>query len=306
MKEKEIKQICIKRVERSLLPADCFYENGCFIAELNPRQKSIESEYPLRICNFFVAIIREGEGRIGINQNEYRLSGPALLINTPNNIITTQPDGATDSYSGCLISFDEEFLQSISIDTQRLLPLFLAIRSEPLFSIPLEECDELIRIVREIKAELTPEQRGEFFREILQSYFAILLYRIGEIIQKRRGRTFTESQSPSVKSRNKEYFESFMKHLAENFREERSLGFYASKLCITPKYLTTIIKRESGRSASEWIDLCVIQEAKNLLRYSSLSIQEISFRLNFPNQSFFGKYFKHHTGYSPTAYKMAK
>ena len=84
------------------------------------------------------------------------------------------------------------------------------------------------------------------------------------------------------------------------------MGFYARQLCITPKYLTTLIKRISGLSVSEWIDNYVIIEAKTLLKYSTMSIQEIAYCLNFPNQSFFGKYFRSHTGMTPSAYRMSK
>ena len=81
------------------------------------------------------------------------------------------------------------------------------------------------------------------------------------------------------------------------------MGFYARQLCITPKYLTTLIKRISGLSVSEWIDNYVILVAKTLLKYSTMSIQEIAYYLNFPNQSFFGSYFKRNTGMSPSQYK---
>jgi len=77
----------------------------------------------------------------------------------------------------------------------------------------------------------------------------------------------------------------------------------ARQLCITPKYLTTLIKRISGKSVSEWIDSYVILEAKTLLKYSNMSVQEIAYYLNFPNQSFFGSYFKRNTGMSPSQYK---
>ena len=75
---------------------------------------------------------------------------------------------------------------------------------------------------------------------------------------------------------------------------------------LTPKYLTTIIRKTTGRTASEWIDDYVVLEAKNLLKYSTMSIQEVAYSLNFPNQSFFGKYFKEHTGLTPTAYRTGK
>ena len=72
---------------------------------------------------------------------------------------------------------------------------------------------------------------------------------------------------------------------------------------MTPKYLSLLVKNVSNRTAGEWIDNYVVLEAKALLSSSTLSNQEISDRLNFTNQSFFGKYFKQHVGISPTEYR---
>ena len=71
---------------------------------------------------------------------------------------------------------------------------------------------------------------------------------------------------------------------------------------LSPKYFTTLIKKASGQTAADWINHYVILEAKNLLKYSTMNVQEIAYSLNFPNQSFFGKYFKHHTGMTPSQY----
>ncbi len=81
------------------------------------------------------------------------------------------------------------------------------------------------------------------------------------------------------------------------------VGFYADKLCLTPKYLSKLIRNATGRSAPEWIDAYVILEAKNMLKYSNATIKEIVFRLNFPNQSVFYKFFKARTGMTPTEYR---
>ena len=69
------------------------------------------------------------------------------------------------------------------------------------------------------------------------------------------------------------------------------------------KYLSSVVKEVSGKTAARWIDESVILEAKALLKYSGMSIQEIAYHLNFSTQSFFGKYFKQHTGTSPSRYK---
>ncbi len=81
------------------------------------------------------------------------------------------------------------------------------------------------------------------------------------------------------------------------------MTFYAEQLFLTPKHLSRVIKEVSGRSAGEWIDEQVILEAKARLKNLSLTVQEISDQLGFPNQSFFGKYFKRHVGLSPSDYR---
>ena len=80
------------------------------------------------------------------------------------------------------------------------------------------------------------------------------------------------------------------------------MQFYAEKLCVTPKYLSMAVKEYSGRKPLDWISEYVIAEAKSLLYYSQIPAQEVAFRLNFPSQSAFGKFFKQKTGYSPRQY----
>jgi AraC-like DNA-binding protein len=95
----------------------------------------------------------------------------------------------------------------------------------------------------------------------------------------------------------------FMNLVKENFREQRDVGFYADKLCLTPKYLSKVIRDNSGSSADEWIDNYVTLEAKALLKSTNMTIQQISEELNSPSQSFFGKYFKRIVGVSPSEYR---
>ena len=81
------------------------------------------------------------------------------------------------------------------------------------------------------------------------------------------------------------------------------MAFYAELQHITPRYFSSIIKEKSGQTASRWIVQLVIAEAKRYLESTDLSIKEVAAMLNFPNQSFFGKYFKQHVGMSPNDYR---
>ena len=92
----------------------------------------------------------------------------------------------------------------------------------------------------------------------------------------------------------------------EHYRTEREVYFYAGKLCITPKYLSMVIKEVSGKSPKEWITEYIIMEIKALLKSSDLNIQEIAIRTNFSNQSSLARFFKKHTGMTPFQYRVSK
>lgn len=99
--------------------------------------------------------------------------------------------------------------------------------------------------------------------------------------------------------------ERFINLVQQNFKKERFLDFYAEKLEVSTKHLSRTVKEATGFSAVDWIDRLVILEAKVLLKSTNLSIQQISDELNFTSQSFFGRYFKKHTGRSPKDFRNA-
>ena len=82
-----------------------------------------------------------------------------------------------------------------------------------------------------------------------------------------------------------------------NYKVNRSVTFYANSLCITPKYLTMVVKEVSGKSAKDWITEYMILELKGLLTNSTLNIQEIVEKTQFSNQSSLGRFFRRHTAY---------
>ena len=105
-------------------------------------------------------------------------------------------------------------------------------------------------------------------------------------------------------NRKEQIFHDFLTLLEEYYTQERSISFYADRMCLTPKYLSTIVKEVSGKHGMQWIDEYVLLEAKALLRDGSISVKEVSDQLNFPSQSMFGRFFKKMTGLSPKQYKL--
>jgi YesN/AraC family two-component response regulator len=100
-------------------------------------------------------------------------------------------------------------------------------------------------------------------------------------------------------------FTKFIKLVEENCKHERRVSWYAKQICITPKYLSELVKNVSKRTPNEWIDNYVALELRLILKNSTKSIKEITKEMNFPNQSFLGKYFKEHVGISPSKYRRS-
>lgn len=253
--------------------------------------------FPCRIDAFIIGVGTEGETSVSFNLHEFRLKKDSMFIFTPKNILQVN---SQQYFKADVIAISHDFMRRINIDIKNMMPLFLKFVENPTLALTPEES----RSMRGMIAQIERETRGpetHFSFDIVSGLIAATIYKVGDIMYHYLAE-HPEGQNNSH-NRAEEYFKQFTHLLGEHFREERSVGFYARQLCITPKYLTTLIKRISGQSVSEWIDNYVILEAKTLLKYSTMSIQEIAYYLNFPNQSFFGSYFKRNTGMSPSQYK---
>lgn len=126
----------------------------------------------------------------------------------------------------------------------------------------------------------------------VQSIFFLVLSAYGKGAE-------ADSASPYTNARHEEIFGRFMKLVEKNYTQERNIGFYADKLCITPKYLSQLVFKASGIYAGDHIDNYVIAEAKVLIKSHKHTIAQISDMLNFTSQAYFGRYFKKHTGMTP-------
>lgn len=253
--------------------------------------------FPCRIDAFIIGVGTEGETSVSFNLHEFKLKKDSIFIFTPKNVLQVN---SQQYFKADVIAISPDFMRRINIDIKNMMPLFLKFVENPALTLTPEEG----RSMRGMIAQIERETRGpetHFSFDIVSGLIAATIYKVGDIMYHYLAE-HPEEQNNSH-NRAEEYFKQFTHLLGEHFREERSVGFYARQLCITPKYLTTLIKRISGQSVSEWIDNYVILEAKTLLKYSTMSIQEIAYYLNFPNQSFFGSYFKRNTGMSPSQYK---
>ena len=151
--------------------------------------------------------------------------------------------------------------------------------------INAEDCQKENVQYQHLKLELIKSMGQTICYEILNMYFT------------------NQPLQPLQQGKKDGVFQNFMLSLFRFYRKERDVSFYARMQHITPRYFSAIIKEKTGDSALQWIVRMVITEAKQLLEESDLSIKEIADQLNFPTQSFFGKYFKQYVGVSPKEYR---
>lgn len=250
--------------------------------------------YPTRLNAACLAVCRKGWCRMNINLQEYEMKEGMLCIILPDQIV--QRAERSDDFLGSFIAVSNDFIDMVIPTVQQLFPMFFMIKERPCVAISPEELQSFLEyhsfLWSKVKLKDNP-----YRKEITQGLLLALFYEICNIYQ---GHTVQER---APKSRKEDLFERFIRAISETYKEERSVSFYADKMFLTAKHLSTVVKEVSGKTAGEWIDNLVILEAKALLKSSELSIQEIADELHFANQSFFGKYFKHHTGMSPKEYR---
>lgn len=163
----------------------------------------------------------------------------------------------------------------------------------------INECMTIYQLMRNKIAET----KNRFRKVSLLGYVQVMTYTIFNYCLDADNAMDAPKETAN---RQYELYARFFREVQKHYTQERSIAYYANLLCVTPKYLSQVVRRVSGRLAGEWISDYVILEAKALLKSREYTIQQISNMLNFANQSFFGKYFKDKVGCSPSAYQNAE
>jgi len=259
-------------------------------------------KYPCRSDAYIAIFCKSGGLDIEINLRSYSIGKGTLFVGTPGNIIKINKSDLDKDcpFEFIVVAISKEYLSSISFDFKKIFDDRLKLLTEPCVQLDnrnIAFCSKYLDLFGEILSSDVANKR-----EAVGSLIASLFYVLGGLMEKSAVRT-PEMSGTAVNTRVKLIFEHFMALVTENHTSERNMAFYASHLGLTPKYLSKLIKQVSGRSAPDWIDSFVILEAKNMLKYTDDSIKEIVFKLHFPNPSVFYKFFKAHTGMTPSEYR---
>ncbi len=257
-----------------------------------------ELKYPCRIDAIIMAVCVRGEVSFSAHMNDYTLKANQLFVSSAS-VFQFHSMANSEFY---MLAFSSEFLSSMNVDIRSIAHIVSQLRvNAHIATLNDKSMEGISRFFDALLAEHSSKERPEYMELSLRHLFCAMIYRICDAVLGINA----ETPTVGVKERSSEYFEKLMTLLSENYREQRSVEFYAEKLHISSKHLSRVIRNFTGKSVHQWIDEFVALEIKNLLKYSNMSIQQISYHLNFPNPSFMGQYFKRITGLTPGEYKKS-
>ena len=249
---------------------------------------------PWKLSRPLFAMCLQGSATVKVNLQEYRICGNELVTLMPDAIIHGY--SFSDDFSGVMVLLSNSVAEELLPDITSVLPILMDFRQSPVIKLMPDEAKSLYEFYKFIWNKI-PRVHGDYGKSELNGLLLSIFYEVLSVCKERY------TYGKFKRTRNEETFYKFYSLIEKEYCRERSVVYFADRLCISPKHLSMVVKKVSGRTASDWIDDYVILQAKQLLRSSSLTIQEVSRELNFSNQSFFGKYFKKHVGMSPSEYR---
>lgn len=250
---------------------------------------------PKRINYILMALCQRGEARYTIDTRQQTVRQGDLLFVSERHIVDSYQ--STPDFKCLCIMVTTEFYHSFVLNVKNVSSLLLFSTKNPVVKLTESERQTYGNYYASIREKMVAAH--PYRTEVVKALLLAMFYDMSGVIWR------VEQQTSKNQTRADALFARFIKLLEANFRSERRVGWYASQLSISPKYLSEVVKQVSKRTPNDWIDHYVVLELRVLLKNSTKNIKEITEELHFPNQSFLGKYFKEHVGMSPSEYRRS-
>ena len=245
--------------------------------------------------DFFVIMSHVAGGiKFKVDMEEYDVQqGNHIISCVPGQIVSLE--SVTEDFDAHILILSQRFIDSLLVYINGIIPFRLSMSR-----MAVVECSEEEMIMQNIFFQAVrhavSNKENPFRLQVAQHVMTAIFYASDK---PRQISETTESLRTNADVLSKQ----FLELVKENFRKERQLKFYSDQMCITSRYLSRVVKECTGSSAADWIERYVILEARALLKSTNMTIQQVSDALNFPSQTFFGKYFKRRVGMSPKEYR---
>jgi len=248
---------------------------------------------PYRSNYYKIGICLRGQARLKVNLETYDIGPNSLMLLSPY-VIKQWPYMSAD-FEGLSIFFTRDFLAAnggLNLDAFS----FFERDARHVFELTAGQAEEMAALFHNIEQKY--EAAHAYREEILRSLIQILLHETAPIYSAQH------VSAKAVQTRSQLIAAGFKQLVSSHYATERSLGFYADKLCITPKHLAETVKEATGKRAVEWLAEAVLLEAHVLLQNPALTIAQIADTLHFADQSTFGRFFRKSAGVSPATYRQ--
>ena len=202
--------------------------------------------FPHKIQKVTQIVITAGQLSCLVDLRMWSLKAPAVALFLPGQVVESIELDA--DFSGFGMVMDQEFTDSLNLPVSLQERLF--IKDTQFYSVSEEVLDALSSVYRQVSS-LMKQPDNPYREEIIRHLFSAHYYGLGYYMHGLRSQ-------PSAMTAQQEKCERFMSLVAENFKTQREIGFYADKLCVTSKYLSTMLKQETGMTALDWIERHVV------------------------------------------------
>ena len=253
----------------------------------------VQQTPPFVINDHRLGIITRGEGEVNFNLVDHHLTEGTLIYIGPGTIITP-------------IRFSNDLeLQGIGLFADFPMPFadgqFPSAFNGQVRDFQLPVAKEDLQTARNILDTLWHlVHQPDYHRQTASSLVAALMHHYDRLFHQQ------VDNLAATRSREQTIFDRFILLVNQHCREQHQINYYAERLCLTERYLGTIVRQTSGTTAKEWIDRALIARIKVELRHTDKSVARISEEMNFPNPSFFSKYFKRLTQQTPAQYRSKR
>lgn len=271
------------------------YTDGDMVLISNTNRSPVESTVRLEMVT--IAYVESGMMQCDLNGKTIKAGKGDIVVCSPNSFVDNSMSSA--DFSSKIVGLSYKAMQRSLLMSKDVWNLMAYVAEHPVIHLS----DAVVEMMNKYHALLSyklEHPNGYYHREIMQSLFHCMFYELAAIIS-----PLIEDRKPAVAQRQGELlFRKFIKLLSSYEATDRSVKGYAEKLCVTPKYLSTVCKSVSGKTALEWIHDFLADSITHKLKYTDVSIKEIADELGFPNISFFGKFVKSRFGVSPKEYRI--
>lgn len=249
-----------------------------------------EDDYSFLLCTHGVLSVRE-------NSRLYSVKKGSILFCVPNNKVGWRCDVNSDFV---LFKVSKKFFGEFLLTGENLISLQKA-RLTPVVELDSQEYTKLLKVMDSVKYIIEDADNSTCGVNAYVSAVKMLWHLIFKSLMRVNAKDIHYQEG--VSCREIDLCSRFMELLYLNYRTIHSINFYASKLCITPHYLSMVVKNITSISPRDWVQNVLIEDAMCDLKFTNKTIKEIALSYNFSDQSAFGKFFKRMTGLSPLEYR---